>query len=76
MRVQISEELGKKISELAQKIDCSTDFYVEQALKQLLEDKEDLEFALSRRHQTGPNISLDDLENELNISHDDKPVDR
>ena len=75
MHIQISDELGKRLSELAQKSYCSTDSYVEQALLQVLEDEEDLAFALSRRHQKGPNTSLEELEQELNASEGHKRVD-
>ena len=66
--IEISDDLGKRLSALVERTDRSESSYTEQALEQLLEDQEDLMLALSRRsHDKHENISLGDLEKELGL---------
>jgi RHH-type rel operon transcriptional repressor/antitoxin RelB len=65
--VQISEDLNKRLVELAKQTNRSENAYVEEAVAQFLEDKEDYDLAMKAIAKGGPTISLDALAAELGI---------
>jgi predicted DNA-binding protein len=66
--VQISEDLGKRLTDLAEKTHHPVSYYTEQALAQLLEDAEDYHMALEAIAEGGPNIPLEEVEKRLGLS--------
>jgi predicted DNA-binding protein len=68
--IQISDELGKRLSEMASQGNMTKDLYIEQILKCHLEDAEDIQLALERRDDPGPDISLEELEKKLGLKRD------
>ena len=65
--VQISEELNKRLVDLAKQTNRSENACVEEAVAQFLEDKEDYDLAMKAIAEGGPTISLEDLAEELGI---------
>lgn len=70
LSVRIPETLEHRLTVLSQKTNRSKSHYVEEALKQYLDDYEDYMLALSRLEEKGPNISLEDAMKELGFPRD------
>lgn len=69
--VEISEKLGKALSELAHRTHRSERSYLEPLVERLLEDEEDGRLAMESMKNPGPTISLEELNRRLGISLDD-----
>ena len=67
MTVAIRDELGNELNSLAQRTGRSTEEYVEQAVRNLLEDQEDLAIALERLKNPGKRIPLDEVVKDLGL---------
>ena len=65
--LQISEELNKRLSDLAERTHRPVSYYAEQALEQILEDAEDYYMALDAIAEGGPNIPLEEIEKRLGL---------
>ena len=65
--VQISEELGKRLTDVAQKTHHPLSYYTERALAQLLEDAEDDHMALEAIAEGGPNIPWEEAKKQLGL---------
>jgi predicted transcriptional regulator len=70
--VQISEELGKRLTDFSTTKHRDQALCIEQALKQFFLDEageeKAYELALARLEKGGPTVSLDDVEHRLGVS--------
>jgi RHH-type rel operon transcriptional repressor/antitoxin RelB len=66
--VRISNDLAKRLDELAKETERSRSFLIQKALEAYLEELADLQIALDRLHDaTDPIISIDEMRNELEV---------
>ena len=66
--VRISNEIVKKLDELAEETERSRSFLIQKALEAYLEELADFQVALDRiRDVTDPIISLDEMREELDV---------
>lgn len=59
------KDIEERLEKLARKTGRSKSFYVRQALKEFLEDREDYLLGLARLEADGRRLSLDDAEKEF-----------
>lgn len=66
--VRISDDLSKKLDELAKETERSRSFLIQKALEAYLEELADLQIALDRLNDvTDPIISMEDIRKELEV---------
>jgi RHH-type rel operon transcriptional repressor/antitoxin RelB len=66
--VRISNEIVKKLDDLAEETERSRSFLIQKALEAYLEELADFQVALDRiRDVTDPIISLDEMREELDV---------
>jgi len=66
--VRISDDLSKRLDELAKETERSKSFLIHKALEAYLEERADLQIALDRLNDaTDPIISLEDMRKELEV---------
>ena len=68
LSIRLPEEMGARITRLAESTQRSKSFFVKEALTNYLEDMEDYYEVLKRRNDPTRNlISLEELENALDV---------
>ena len=66
--VRISDDLVKRLDELAKETERSRSFLIQKALEAYLDELADLQVALDRlRDATDPIISIDEMRKELDV---------
>jgi RHH-type rel operon transcriptional repressor/antitoxin RelB len=66
--VRISDDLVKRLDELAKETERSRSFLIQKALEAYLDELADLQIALDRLHDmTDPIISVEEMRKELDI---------
>jgi predicted transcriptional regulator len=66
--VRISEDLVRKLDEIAKETERSRAFHIQKALEAYFEELADYQIALDRLHDvTDPVISLDEMRDELEV---------
>ena len=68
--LQISEELGKCLAELAQRTGRSEKNYAEEAIARFLEDEEDYRSAMEVLAKNEPTIPWEEVKKQLGLSSD------
>ncbi|MCK4644809.1 MAG: ribbon-helix-helix protein, CopG family [Candidatus Aminicenantes bacterium] len=64
--IRISDDLIKKLNDLAKETERSRSFLIQKALEAYLDELADLQIALDRMHDAAdPIISIDDMRKEL-----------
>ena len=67
--VRIEKELEAKLESLAKKTGRTKSYYVREAVRQYLEDREDYLKALAVLERQESTITLDELERRLGVAH-------
>ena len=67
--VRIEKELEAKLDSLAKKTGRTKSYYVREAVRQYLEDREDYLKALAVLERKEPTITLDELERRLGLAN-------
>ncbi len=67
--VRIEKELEAKLDSLARKTGRTKSYYVREAVRQYLEDREDYLKALAVLERNEPTITLDELERRLGLAN-------
>ena len=70
LSVRLSNEIEDRLNILASKTKRTKSHYVEEALQGFLDDKEDYLLALSRLEESGANITLAKVKDELGLNND------
>lgn len=66
--VRISDDLVRKLDEIAKETERSRAFHVQKALEAYFEELADFQIALDRLHDVGdPIISMDEMRKELEV---------
>lgn len=66
--VRISDDLVRKLDEIAKETERSRAFHVQKALEAYFEELADFQIALDRLHDVGdPIISMDEIRKELEV---------
>ena len=66
--IRLEKKLEAKLQSLAKKTGRTKSYYVREAIKQYLEDREDYLQALAVFERKEPTITLDDLERRLGLA--------
>ncbi len=69
--VRLSGDTEKRLENLSDKTNRPKSHYIENALKDFLDEKEDYLLALARLEEKGPNISLEDAKKQLGFYDED-----
>ena len=67
--IRLEKKLEAKLQSLAKKTGRTKSYYVREAIKQYLEDREDYLQALAVLERKEPTITLDELERRLGLAH-------
>jgi RHH-type rel operon transcriptional repressor/antitoxin RelB len=68
LSVRLTEKTEHRLSELSHKTKRSKSYYVEYALEQFLNEREDYLLALARLEEEGPTISLEEAKKQLGFT--------
>jgi predicted transcriptional regulator len=68
--IQISDELGKRLSEVAKHNNLSKELYVEKMLAQLVEDEEDIERAAARLAENNGTVPWSEAKKQLGLGNE------
>jgi len=68
LAIRLSEEIEERLEKLAKKTGRTKTYYAREAIVRHLDDLEDTYLAMSRLERPGKRISMDELENELDLA--------
>jgi len=67
LSIRLPKEIENRLSELASKTGRTKTFYAKEAILEHIETMEDKYLAISRLEKSGERISLEEMEQELNV---------